>query len=217
MPDIIIIGGGPAGLSAAITSRQRGRSAAVISNDNAGSGLYKAREIGNYPGLPAISGRELLSKLTSHASAAGAELINGRVYSVMASDDGYSVGYGAEILQSKSLIIATGVAQTSIFPGEEDLLGHGVSYCATCDGMLFRGKRICVVCLSPEASDEADYLASIGCDVVRLETRDIKINGAGVSVDHNFNRVSDVIVPAVERLGIREHIGNGVRVPHPIQ
>ena len=177
MLDIIIVGGGPAGLSAAITARQRDRKAAVISNDGTKSGLYKAQEINNYPGFPSISGPELFQKLTDHASEAGATLITGRVNTILPLGDIFSVGYGTDILEAKSLILATGVAQASHFPGEEELLGKGVSYCATCDGMLFRGKRICVACLSPEAEKEAEYLSAIGCEVIKLQTRKIRING----------------------------------------
>ena len=177
MLEIIIIGGGPAGLSAAITARQRNLGVAVISNDSRMSGLYKAKEIGNYPGFPGISGRGLLDKLSGHASGMGAELIPGRVSAVMSAGGSFHVGYGSDILTAKALILATGVSRSSLFPGEEELLGRGVSYCATCDGMLYRGKRVCVVCLAPEAADEAGYLTSIGCEVVRLETENIVING----------------------------------------
>ena len=177
MVDVIIVGGGPAGLSAAITVRQRNKNVTVISNDGKNSGLYKAQEIGNYPGFPKISGAELLCRLKDHASQAGAKLITGRVNTIVPIGDTFNVGYGTEILISKSIILATGVSQTSLFTGEAEFLGRGVSYCATCDGMLFRGKRICVICLSPEAKEEAEHLESIGCDVVRLETKQIRIIG----------------------------------------
>jgi len=177
MYDVIIVGGGPAGLSAAISVRQRGKTVAVISNDSSKSGLYKAKEVGNYPGLPMISGLELLKKLTDHASGMGAELITGRVNTILPIGSSFSVGVGTEILTSRSVILATGITQTSLFPGEAELLGRGVSYCATCDGMLFRGKRVCIVCLTPEAWEEAGYLESIGCEVVRLETKNVKVNG----------------------------------------
>jgi len=177
MFDIIIVGGGPAGLSAAITARQRDKSAAVISNDSTKSGLYRAKEIGNYPGFPQITGAELLQRLTDHASGVGATLITGRVNTILPIGDTFNVGYGTEILIAKSLVLATGVLQTSLFPGEAELLGKGVSYCATCDGMLFRGKRICVVCLTPDAEEEAEYLESIGCDVIRVRTKKVRING----------------------------------------
>jgi len=177
MLDIIVVGGGPAGLSAAITARQRDLDVAVITNDSTKSGLYKAPEVGNYPGLPGISGQELLQRLTDHASAVGAKLFIGRVSTILPSGNTFGVGYGSDILTSSSVILATGISQTSSFPGEAELLGRGVSYCATCDGMLYRGKRVCVICLTPEAFDEAKYLESIGCDVVRIENRRIEING----------------------------------------
>ncbi len=177
MVDIIIIGSGPAGLSAAITARMREKSVVVISNRSAESGLAKASEVGNYPGLPGLSGAEILGKMLMHAEGMGAELITGRVTTILPMGKEISVGYGSEIVTGKSLIFATGILQTSVFPGETELLGRGVSYCATCDGMLYRGKKVCVVCLSPDAEEEADFLASIGCDVTKLKTKKITING----------------------------------------
>ncbi|NLT13559.1 MAG: FAD-dependent oxidoreductase [Clostridiales bacterium] len=177
MYDIIVIGNGPAGLSAAITARMREKSVVVVSNSSAGSGLYKAAEVGNYPGLPGISGAALSGKMADHAAAMGAELITGRVTTVLPVGKDINVGYGSEILTGKSLILATGIVQAAVFPGEKELLGSGVSYCATCDGMLYRGKKVVVVCLSPDAEEEADFLSSIGCDVTKLKTKNIKVNG----------------------------------------
>ena len=206
MYDIIIVGGGPAGLSAAITARQRNNSVAVISNDRAKSGLYKAQIVENYPGLPGIPGSELLDKLAAHAKSVGAILIAGQVNTILPAGDVFQVGYGIDIAESKSIILTMGVAQTSLFPGEEELLGRGVSYCATCDGMLFRGKRVCVVCLAPEAHEEAEYLASIGCDVVRVDTRDVRIVGEG--------RVTSVIADGEEIECAGVFILRGTIAPH---
>lgn len=178
MYDVIIIGSGPAGLSAAITARMRGKSVVVISNSSADSGLAKAVEVGNYPGLPGISGAELSGKMLMHAVGMGAEHITGRVTTILPMGKEIGVGYGSEIVSGKTLILATGVVQSAVFPGEAELLGRGVSYCATCDGMLYRGKKVCVVCLSPDADEEADFLASIGCEVTRLKTKKIVVNGA---------------------------------------
>ena len=177
MVDIIVIGGGPAGLSAAITARQRNHSVTVVSNDKAKSGLYKAKIVDNYPGFPGISGADLLDKLAAHAESAGANLITGQVNTILPAGKAFNVGYGVDIATSSSIILATGITQSSLFPGEEHLLGSGVSYCATCDGMLYRGKRVCAVCLTDESIKEADFLASIGCDVVRVNTRNVIING----------------------------------------
>ncbi len=179
MYDIVIVGGGPAGLSAAITARMRGKTVAVISNNRTESGLYKAVEIGNYPGLPGISGAELSSKLSMHAAGMGAELIGGRVTSILPVGKEITVGYGSEILTAKSLILAIGIVQASVFPGEAELLGRGVSYCATCDGMLYKGKKVVVVALSPEAEEEAEFLTSIGCEVTTVKTKKIAVNSEG--------------------------------------
>jgi thioredoxin reductase (NADPH) len=177
MYDILIIGSGPAGLSAAITARARGKSVAVISNSAAESGLYRAPLIANYPGLPGISGAELSDRLVSHAREAGAGIITGRVTSVLPLKDGLSAGWGDEFASGRALILALGAVQTSVFPGEAELLGRGVSYCATCDGMLYRRKKIVVVPLAPDAGAETEYLRSIGCLVTEVAAGDIEILG----------------------------------------
>ena len=178
MRDIIIIGGGPAGLSAAITARARGKSVTIVSNDASGSGLFRAPVVDNYPGLPGISGAELSKRLHDHALEMGAEILTGRVTSALKSKTVLSIAYGNDMISGKALIFAPGVIQTSVFPGEAELLGRGVSYCATCDGMLYRGKPVVVVSLSPEAAAEAKYLRSIGCEVTELATKNITVNGA---------------------------------------
>jgi thioredoxin reductase (NADPH) len=179
MYDIIIIGGGPAGLSAAITARARGKNVAVLSNIRTESGFYKAREIDNYPGFPGISGAKLSGEMTAHAQGAGAKLITARALAAVRAGGGVSVSYGSDVLAGGALILATGVEQVSLFPGERELLGRGVSYCATCDGMFFRGKRVCVWGTVAEADSEAAYLASIGCEVTRTGARKLEILGEG--------------------------------------
>ncbi|MCD8352764.1 MAG: FAD-dependent oxidoreductase [Clostridiales bacterium] len=162
--DCIIIGGGPAGLSAAITLRRRNRTALVISNPTARNPLSKAERVDNYLGLPGLTGQELMDKFLDHAQQAGAELRTGKVLSAMPFD-GWMLTVGSEVFQAKTLLIATGVARGQKYPGEQRLLGRGVSYCATCDGMLYRNKPVIVVGRSADAPLEANYLADIGCQV----------------------------------------------------
>ncbi len=165
MTDVIIIGGGPGGVSAALTVRQRGHSAAIVSLGPEGSNLYKAEKMNNYPGFFDISGAELLDHLIGHALAYGVEFIKGRALSVMPMGKSFGVSVGPDFYEAGAVVLAVGISQGKQFPGEKEYLGRGVSYCATCDGMLYRGKRVAVVGLAEDAGEEAEYLRSIGCQV----------------------------------------------------
>ena len=163
--EVIIIGAGPAGLSAALTLRARGREVCVLSLDSGGSGLYKASKIENYPGMPDVSGAGMLETMTAQALSAGAELLDGRVIAVSPIKRGYFVSLGQQVLETKAIILCTGAAQSKQYPGEAEFLGRGVSYCATCDGMLYRNKRVAVIGMNEEAIREAEFLKSIGCEL----------------------------------------------------
>lgn len=165
MTDIVVIGGGPAGLSAAINARARGKQVLVISNPAGENPLYKAPVVDNYPGLPAVSGAELLQRLTAHAGECGAQFRTGRVLSAAPVGTRFFVGVGSDFVEASALILATGAQRGAKLPGEDALLGRGVSWCATCDGMLYRNRDVVVVGLSHDAAEEANFLQSIGCRV----------------------------------------------------
>ena len=162
--DVIVLGSGPAGLAAAVGARGRNKSVLVVGNRWQDSPLAKAERIDNYLGMPGLTGTEMLEQFHSHAKEMGVEFVEGKVISMMAFD-GYMLTVGSEFYQGKSLILATGVQRQAKYPGEEEYLGRGVSYCATCDGMLYRNKSVTVVGRSEEAPQEAAYLKSIGCQV----------------------------------------------------
>ena len=163
--DVIIIGGGPAGLSAALTLRQRNKTAAVVTGGAENIPLYKSKSIDNYPGLPRVSGRTLLETLEKQAADAGAALLRGRATSVLPMDGAFGVAVGQEFYECGALILCTGVAQGRVFPGEKEFLGRGVSYCVTCDGMLYRGKAVCVAGFTSDTEEEARLLRDMGCRV----------------------------------------------------
>jgi thioredoxin reductase (NADPH) len=171
MFDILIIGGGPAGVSAALTARSRNKSVCVVSGSPSDAPLWKAAEIHNYPGLPGVSGRKMLELFMKQAQDAGAELVSGRALSVLPMGESFGVSVGSEFYEAAAVILCTGVSQGSVFPGEREFLGRGVSYCATCDGMLYRGKRVAVVGLCAEAPEEAAFLRSLGCEVLYFDKR----------------------------------------------
>lgn len=165
MYDIVILGAGPAGLSAAVAARQKNCSALVISNPPEQNPLFRAHQVDNYLGMPHMNGEEMLRAFRTHAEEMGVEFVTGRVISAMAMGNQVYLTVGSEFYEGKKLILASGVARGAKYPGEEALLGRGVSYCATCDGMLYRGRKVVVIGRSKDAPHEANYLASLGCQV----------------------------------------------------
>lgn len=166
--DVLIIGAGPAGVSAALTSINRGKKTAVISNDIETSSVYKAESITNYPGMPAVSGREMAEAFSAQLKASGAELIRGRALQVMPLGDTFGVAVGNDFYEGRTVIIAAGITREKLYPGESEFLGRGVSYCATCDGMLYRGKKVAVVGGGKEAYEDAEFLRGICGEVLHF-------------------------------------------------
>ena len=163
--DIIVLGGGPAGLSAAVAARGRNKSVLVVGNRWQDSPLARAERVDNYLGLPGVTGMELLEQFRRHAEELGADFVLGRVISLMAWN-GFHLTVGSELYEGETLVLAPGVVRQAKYPGEAEYLGRGVSYCATCDGMLYRGKPVAVVGRSGDAPRETAYLKSLGCQVV---------------------------------------------------
>lgn len=179
--DILVIGGGPAGLSAAVNARARGRSVLVISNPLEENPLWRAEKVDNYLGLPGLTGPELLTALRRHAEEAGAEFREGKVLSAMPVGGDWYVSIGPDMENAKAVILASGVARGKKFPGEVEFLGRGVSYCATCDGMLYRNKPVAVLGYSDTARKEAEFLASLGCAVSYFDRpKTCEISGGSV-------------------------------------
>lgn len=169
MLDCIVVGGGPAGLSAAINLHQRGKSCLVLS---AGAGyLAKAERMDNYLGMPGMTGQEMLCQFGEHAAGMDIEVRTGRVGNILPFDGRFMVNFGGDMLESRSIILATGVSKAKPVAGEAERLGMGVSYCATCDGMLYRGRDVVVWGLAEEAASEANFLAGIGCRVTFVAAR----------------------------------------------
>lgn len=177
MYDIAVVGGGPAGLAAAIHARARDRSVLLVTNEPSASPLAKAARVDNYPGLPCVGGKEMLASMLEQASELGAEIRLGRVLSVMSLGSSSFLSIGTEVAEARAVILATGVARAAKLPGEAEFLGRGVSYCATCDGMLYRGRTVAVAGNVPDLQREIDFLAGIGCQVVELPLGGLQIVG----------------------------------------
>ena len=162
--DILIVGGGPAGISAALTAVNRGKTVGVIANPPETSKLHLAESITNYAGVIG-SGAEILRKMRSQLENSPATLISGKALSVVRMGKSIGIAVGNDFCEALSVIIATGISRRPLCEGETKFLGRGVSYCATCDGMLYRGKKVAVLGEGEEAEKDIAFLREIGCEV----------------------------------------------------
>jgi len=161
MYDIVIVGKGPAGLSCAITARMRGLNALLVSPPHNVSWLARTEEIDNYPGLPKVSGAKLLETFAAQALELGVETRDGLVRQILPADEGFMLLVESDVVDAKTVVLAMGAARPQLLNGEEELLGMGVSYCATCDGMLYRGKKLAVLSASDEGAEETLFLEKL--------------------------------------------------------
>ena len=175
MLDLLIIGSGPAAWSCALTARKRDLDCAVVvSGANAGW-LARAERIDNYPGLPGVSGQELLRIFRQQAEDAGAAVIAGVARQVQPLGDTFMTLVGNDVMESRAVVLAMGAAKPRLLPGEEELLGQGVSWCGTCDGMFYRGKDVAVLSAWQGGVEEADFLSRLAAkvDYYRLAPHDV--------------------------------------------
>jgi len=164
--EILIVGGGPAGYTAALYAARAGRRTLILQGRGA-SRLGIGYTIENYPGFDSISSQELLGKFSEQAQRFGAEAVSEDAIDFNLSSDPKYVVTRESLFEAKAVILATGkpVAKEKMIPGEERLLGTGVSYCATCDGPLYRGLPVAAFGLSEEAAEDILALRQLGCQV----------------------------------------------------
>lgn len=179
--DVIILGSGPAGLSAAIYAQRARLNTLVIEEKPLSGGqILDTYEVDNYPGLQGIGGFELGMKFREHADTLGVTFHTAQVQKVQVAGNLKEVVTEKETFQTKSVIVATGATHRKLgVQGEEELVGAGVSYCATCDGAFFKGKTVAVVGGGDVALEDALFLAK-GCEKVYLIHRRDEFRGAKV-------------------------------------
>lgn len=164
--DIAIIGTGPAGVSAAITAKVRGKKVLLFGSRNLSSKLTKAHKIQNYPGLPDIDGAQLAQAFKKHLEMLQIEITEKQVTAVYAMGSYFAIQMPDAMLEASSVILAGGVVMGKTFPNENELLGRGVSYCATCDAHFYPGKTVAVLGYNEESCREADFLAETAAKVL---------------------------------------------------
>lgn len=179
MYDLVIIGSGPAGMSAAIYAQRACLNTLVLERTGFGGGqVLNTYEVDNYPGLPGISGFELAQKMSEHAAKMKTKTVEDDVTEIRAENGVYTIVGENRTYETKGIIIATGAKHAHLnVPGEEELAGMGVSYCATCDGAFFTGRDVAVVGGGDVAVEDAIFLAR-NCNKVYLIHRRDELRAA---------------------------------------
>ena len=164
--DAAIIGAGPAGISAALNLKIHDKSLIWLGSKSLSSKIARAERISNYPGFPNATGEELQKAFLHHIEVMGLSLTDEMVNSILPMGGHYAIMAGSEFYEAKTVLFATGTVNTAVLKGESELVGRGVSYCATCDGALYRGKTIAIVITSPRFEHEANYLSDLAGQVL---------------------------------------------------
>ena len=171
--DIAIIGTGPAGISAAITAKLRNKNIILFGNKDLSDKINKAHSIKNYTGLPNVTGEELAAALKNHLNDLDIEITEKRVNAVYSMGEYFALQVGKEMIESKTLIIATGVTASKTLKNEDEFLGRGVSYCATCYAHFCKGKDVAVIAYTKEAEEDALFLSEVCSSIKYFPLYDI--------------------------------------------
>lgn len=166
--DIAIVGTGPGGLEAAITAKLRNKDIILFGNKDLSPKITRAVDIKNYLGLPDTTGEGLAKAFKEHLAKMDIEINETRIDSVYAMGDYFALQSAKEMFEAKAVIISTGVVAGKPFPGEDENLGRGVSYCATCDAALYKGKEAIVVGYSKREEEEVIFLAERADKVIYI-------------------------------------------------
>lgn len=202
MTDLIILGAGTAGLSAAIYAVRAGLSLRLLETSLPGGQILNSPDVDNYPGIPSISGFDFVQNLTAHAAGLGVEPEFTAVSRADLAGNVKRIRTGREVLESRAVILATGASHRSLgCPGEAEFRGKGVSYCATCDGAFFRGKDVAVVGGGNTALEDALFLANLCRRVYLIHRREeFRAQQAAVNAVRSRENIQLVLGEQVEKI-----------------
>ena len=157
--DIAVIGGGPAGVSAAITAASKGRKVVLFEAHGFSPRLRSVAQITDYMGIPDISGTALMDIFVNHLKQMEVDIIEAKIISLREVGEGFMLGTPHGEYSADSVVLATGISRSTLFPGEKEFLGKGVSYCAVVDADKYKGKSVAAIATVPDALEEVEYLA----------------------------------------------------------
>lgn len=183
MYDVAIIGTGAAGVSAALTLKAFRRNIVWFGSGKLSEKIGRAEEIRNYPGLSAVSGEEMRKAFLKQTEEMGIGITDKQVTGVYPMDGKFGILCNREEFEAKSVILCTGVESVKPIKGELEFLGRGVSYCALCDGFLYKNKKIAVLCTSKALEEEIEYLADLAAEVYLIPLyKNVEIERDNVTV-----------------------------------
>lgn len=187
--DIAIIGSGPAGLSAAVNAKIRNKNFIIFGNKNLSSKIEKAPVVDNYLGLYNITGQNLKENFQNHIDSMNIEIDEHKITNVYAMGDYFALMSGSDMFEATTVIVAIGTDSSKSINGEEEFLGRGVSYCATCDAPLYKGKNVCVLGYNKESIHEANFLNEIASKTYFIPMRNALKNDLD-SIDTNIEIIN---------------------------
>ncbi len=172
--DVIIVGGGPAGLTASIYSIRAGKKVLLIEKMVIGGQVAYTTVVENYPGIKKITGGELAELMLDHAKSLGVEIVYSEVLDIQAKDKIKKVRTHEGTFEGKTIILCLGASAKQLnLPNEKKLLGRGISYCATCDGNLFKGKRVAIVGGGNSSLEDSIHLSGLASEVYIIHRKDV--------------------------------------------
>lgn len=225
--DCAVVGTGPAGISAALNLKIHNKNFILLGNKNLSDKITKAEKISNYPGFFEATGAELNAAFKDQIEKMGIEITEKMVNQIYPTDNGFALMAGADFFETKTIILTTGVTTVGTIDGETNFVGRGISYCATCDGGLYKGKKIAVVCSNARFEHEVKYLSELADTVYYFPTfknptdigGNVKLQSTRIAKVEGGLRVTDVLLTNGEKLDVdgvfclRDSISLGTLLP----
>ncbi|MDP3793571.1 MAG: thioredoxin-disulfide reductase, partial [Candidatus Uhrbacteria bacterium] len=216
MHELIIIGSGPAGWTAAIYASRANLAPVLFEGAEPGGQLMTTTDVENYPGFPkGVQGPELMELMKEQAKRFGTEIISARVESLKTMEGGFEVTAEGKTYQSKTIIMSTGASARRLgLESEKKLFGHGVSACATCDGFFFKDKRVVVVGGGDSAMEESNFLTKFASEVTIIHRRD-QFKASKIMQERTFKNPKIKVIwnkEVIEVLGVDVGHVTGVRL-----
>ena len=183
MFDTAIIGTGPAGISAALTLKALKKNVILFGSGQLSGKIRAAEKIRNYPGLPTVTGSQMQQVFLRQLKEMEIHVTEKTVTGIYDMGDHYGILCDQEQFDAKTVILATGVEAVKPIEGELEFVGRGISYCATCDGFLYKDKTIAVLCTTKDLEHEIEYLAALAAKVYLIPLyKDVQVGGENIEI-----------------------------------